>query len=80
MEEITLELDDEHFHFVLRQYGLEGAKKMAINMALAQYKERPLTAAISTVVLPIWKAILPQCLVDQQKKMARYRKKMSFHH
>jgi hypothetical protein len=46
MEEIILELDDEHFHFVLRQYGPEGAKKMAINMALAQYKDRPLTAAM----------------------------------
>jgi hypothetical protein len=46
MDEITLELDDEHYHFVLRQYGPEGAKKIATNMALAHYKERPLTEAM----------------------------------
>ena len=46
MEEITLKLDDENFHYVLRQYGLEGAKKMALSMALKQYSERPITEAM----------------------------------
>jgi hypothetical protein len=46
MEKITLTLDNENFPYVLRQYGPEGAKKQAINMALAQYTERPITAAM----------------------------------
>jgi hypothetical protein len=46
MEEINLILDDENYHYVLRQYGPEGAKKQAINMALAQYTERPITEAM----------------------------------
>ena len=39
MEEITLKLDDENFHYVLRQYGPEGAKRQAINMVTAQKME-----------------------------------------
>jgi hypothetical protein len=38
-EKITLELDEESYPLVLRQYGLEGAKKMAINMCLKQKRE-----------------------------------------
>ena len=44
-DKIVLELDRERYTLVLRQYGLEGAKNAAINMALAQYSERPITAA-----------------------------------
>jgi hypothetical protein len=39
MEKITLELDDENYHYVLRQYGPEGEKKTAINMCIAQGRE-----------------------------------------
>jgi hypothetical protein len=39
MEEFTLTLDDKNYHYVLRQYGAEGAKKQAINMCLAQEQE-----------------------------------------
>ena len=39
MDEIKLTLDDEHFHFVLRQYGPEGAKRQAISMCQAQKLE-----------------------------------------
>ena len=44
-DKIVLELDREHYPMVLRQYGQEGAKKVMIRMALAQYSERPITAA-----------------------------------
>ena len=39
MDEIILTLDKENFPFVLRQYGPEGAKKVAINMCLARKQE-----------------------------------------
>jgi hypothetical protein len=32
----TISLDDKNYHFVLRQYGLEGAKKLAENMCKKQ--------------------------------------------
>jgi hypothetical protein len=35
-EKITLELDDQSFHYVLKQYGAEGAKKQAISMCQKQ--------------------------------------------
>jgi hypothetical protein len=43
MEKINLVLDEKYYPMVLRQYGLEGAKDQAIRMALALYKERPIT-------------------------------------
>jgi len=39
MDNITLKLDKENFPFVLRQYGPEGAKKMAIDMCLVRKQE-----------------------------------------
>jgi hypothetical protein len=41
---ITLELDADHFPWVLQQYGPEGAKKTAISMCQTQYPGEALTA------------------------------------
>jgi hypothetical protein len=38
-DKIILTLDKEHYPLILRQYGLEGAKEMAISMCLKQHKE-----------------------------------------
>jgi len=46
MKEIHLVLDEENYPLVLRQYGPEGAKLQAIEMALKQYSERPITEAM----------------------------------
>ena len=40
-EKIVLELDQESYPLILRQYGAEGAKAQAISMCLAQ--GRPIT-------------------------------------
>jgi hypothetical protein len=39
MEQITLELGEENYPMVLRQYGTEGAKELAISMCLKQKRE-----------------------------------------
>jgi hypothetical protein len=39
MEKINLTLDEENYHYVLRQYGPEGARRQAINMVTAQKLE-----------------------------------------
>jgi len=39
MDEIILTLDKENFPFVLRQYGPEGTKKVAIDMCRARNQE-----------------------------------------
>jgi hypothetical protein len=39
MENITLVLDKENYPIVLRQYGAEGAKTMAINMCKGRKQE-----------------------------------------
>jgi len=44
MENITLELDEDNFPQILSRYSLDAIKEMAINMALKQYSERPITA------------------------------------
>jgi len=44
MEKITLELDKENFPQLLNRYSLDEIKTMAINMALKQYSECPITA------------------------------------
>lgn len=46
MDEIELVLSRDHYPQLLKRYSLEDLKKMAIDMALAQYRERPLTAAM----------------------------------
>ena len=46
MEKIMLELDEEGFPQLLSRYSLEKIKEMAIDMALKQYKERPITQAM----------------------------------
>ncbi|MDR0473299.1 MAG: hypothetical protein LBH43_06480 [Treponema sp.] len=43
MDEIKLILDNEHFHFVLRQYGPEGAKRQAISMCQKQKQKLEIT-------------------------------------
>jgi arsenate reductase-like glutaredoxin family protein len=43
MEKIILKLDKAHYPQLLTRYTLKELKKKAINMALAQYKERPIT-------------------------------------
>jgi hypothetical protein len=43
MEKITLELDEDQFPQILKRYSLEKIKDMAVEMALKQYKERPVT-------------------------------------
>jgi arsenate reductase-like glutaredoxin family protein len=42
-DKIALTLSREQFPRILERYSLEKIKEMAISMALAQYKERPLT-------------------------------------
>jgi hypothetical protein len=39
MEQMTLVLDKENYPMVIRQYGAEGAKSMAINMCLGRNQE-----------------------------------------
>jgi len=46
MEKIVLELDEENFPQLLKRYSPDNLKEMAINMALKQYTERPITAAM----------------------------------
>jgi hypothetical protein len=46
MEKIVLELDEENFPQLLKRYSPDNLKEMAINMALKQYSERPITAAM----------------------------------
>jgi len=46
MEKIILELDEENFPQLLKRYSLEKIKEMAVDMALKQYSERPITAAM----------------------------------
>jgi arsenate reductase-like glutaredoxin family protein len=43
MENITLKLDKENFPQLLGRYSPEKLKEMAVNMALKQYSERPIT-------------------------------------
>jgi hypothetical protein len=38
MDEIKFILDDEHFHFVFRQYGTEETKRQAICAKLKEWK------------------------------------------
>jgi len=44
MEKINLELDEDQFPNLIRKYSPEKIKEMAIDMALKQYSERPVTA------------------------------------
>jgi len=46
MEKIILKLDEDNFPQLLSRYSLDAIKTMAINMALKQYSERPITAAM----------------------------------
>jgi len=46
MEKITLKLDEDNFPQLLSRYSLDAIKEMAVDMALKQYSERPITAAM----------------------------------
>ena len=46
MEQIHLVLDEDKFPNLIRRYGPEKIKEMAIDMALKQYSERPVTATM----------------------------------
>jgi hypothetical protein len=46
MEKIVLELDEENFPQLLKRYCLDKIKEMAVDMALKQYDERSVTAAM----------------------------------
>jgi hypothetical protein len=43
MEEINLVLQKEKFPQLLKRYSLDKIKEMAVDMALKQYSERPIT-------------------------------------
>jgi hypothetical protein len=46
MDEIKLELDEDQFPQLLKRYSLDKIKEMAVDMAMKQYKARPITAAM----------------------------------
>jgi len=46
MEKIILKLDEDNFPQLLSRYSLDAIKEMAVDMALKQYSERPITAAM----------------------------------
>jgi hypothetical protein len=58
-EKITLELDEDRFPQILKRYSLDKIKDIAIDMALKQYKERPVT-----------KEMLHSCLVNLESDLA----------
>jgi hypothetical protein len=43
---IKLELSEDNYPILLKKYSLDKIKEMAIDMALKQYKERPITAGM----------------------------------
>jgi len=59
MEKITLELDEENFPQLLKRYSLDKIKEIAVDMALKQYSERPIT-----------KAMLHSCLANLESDLA----------
>jgi hypothetical protein len=46
MENIKLVLDEDQFPNLLKRYSLEKIKEIAVDMALQQYSERPVTAVM----------------------------------
>jgi hypothetical protein len=46
MDEIKLELDEDQFPQILKRYSLDKIREMAVDMAMKQYKTRPITAAM----------------------------------
>ena len=46
MEEIKLVLSKDNYPEILKRYSLDQIKEMAVNMALKQYSERPITEAM----------------------------------
>ena len=59
MEKIILELDEENFPQLLKRYSLDKIKEIAVDMALKQYSERPIT-----------KAMLHSCLANLESDLA----------
>jgi hypothetical protein len=59
MDTIILELAEDHFPQLLKRYSPEKIKEMAIDMALKQYKDRPVT-----------KAMLHSCLANLESDLA----------
>jgi len=59
MDKITLELNEEDFPHLLARYSLDKIREMAIDMALKQYKERPIT-----------KAMMHSCLANLESDLA----------
>lgn len=51
VEKITLTLDKENYPQILSRYSLEALKIKAIDMAMAQYSERPVTEEMLYSVL-----------------------------
>ena len=46
MEQIELVLDKENYPQILKRYSPEKIKEIAVEMALKQYSQRPVTAAM----------------------------------
>jgi len=45
-DKIKLELDEDKYPQIFKRYSLERIKELAVSMALKQYSERPITAAM----------------------------------
>jgi hypothetical protein len=45
-DKIKLVLDEDQFPNLLKRYSLEKIKEIAVDMALKQYSERPVTAVM----------------------------------
>jgi hypothetical protein len=43
-DKIKLEMDEDKYPQIFKRYSMEKIKKMAVDMALKQYSERPITA------------------------------------
>ena len=50
-DNMTLTLDREHYPQLLKRYSLDALKVKAVDMAMAQYSERPVTEAMLYSVL-----------------------------
>jgi hypothetical protein len=65
-ERINLKLDRGNYPQILQRYSLEEIKDKAINMALAQFKERPVTEEMMYSCLSNLESDLEECFLERE--------------